>query len=158
MAALLAATIAGCGKVYEPEPEARTFELPTGMEIFVSPAEPIDFEQAQAGDLFAGVLTMPIVMEGVVIAPQGAPVAGEIVVEERADAEEVSNVGIRLNRLTIHGGEEAFLETATIFPQEAVVGDEDAQLNENIKFMFVLLAPSEVTWTMDLEPMDSNPI
>lgn len=151
-------SIVGCGKTYVEEETSRTIELPAGTQLFVSPVEPVDLEQAQPGTLFAGMLTQPLVIADTVIAPIGSPVAGELVVAERADDEEFLDVGITLTRLTIHGGEEVGLQTAAVYPQPGTAAVDERRLDENAKMVFVLQNDTSVTWKMDLTPVEEDSI
>lgn len=150
-----AMALGACGKVYTPETEARTFKLPAGTQIHVSPTQPVPMDEVRAGDLFTGVLADPVIMEGVVIAPRGVPAAGEFVVEPASGAPGVQPVGVMLTTLTVHGGEEAMLDTTPIFPQQGALSDGVAELSEDAELMFVLREPAEVSWSMDLDPSDS---
>lgn len=155
LAVAVGVMLSACGKVYTPETQARTFELPAGTELYVSPTEPLKLTEMRAGDLFTGILTSPLVMDGVVIAPRGAPAAGEFVVEPTPDEVAAQPVGVKLTKLTIHGGEEATLDTTPIFPQEGALTDDVARLAEDTELMFVLSEPAEVSWSMDIDPFGS---
>jgi hypothetical protein len=140
---------AGCGKVYEAEEASRTFEIPAGAELMVTPTQPVDIAEAEVGQLFSGVLELPLVMEETVIAPRGAPVAGEFVASPGTEGEGEPSVGITLTSLTIHGGEEAALQTAPVFPPVRTADAEQPAVREDAVLMFVLTAPAEARWAMD---------
>ncbi len=155
LAVVVGVMLGACGKVYTPEPQVRTFELPEGTELYVSPTEPLQLDEVLPGELFTGILSSPLVMDGIVIAPRGAPAAGEFVIEPTTGVAGAQPVGVKLTKLTIHGGEEAELETTPIFPQEGALSDDIAHLAEDTELMFVLRKPAEVSWSMDLDPSES---
>ncbi|MBI1354329.1 MAG: hypothetical protein GC160_08280 [Acidobacteria bacterium] len=151
-AAVLLLLDSGCGKVYQPEEMVRAIELPAGTELMVTPAEPIDLEEMETGAQFAGTLELPLIRDNVVIAPKGAPVGGEFVVDAQAEDEGVLPLGIRLTSLMIHGGQEASLTTAPVFPEARAEAVSKPEVREDAVLMFVLTEPTQVSWSMDAAP------
>jgi len=155
--ALVFAMMVGCGKTYTPEEEVRTAELPAGTELFVTPTEPLQMDQLDPGDPFEGVLTEPITMDGTVVAPKGSPVSGEIVHDPQAEGEDYLPLGVRLNSMTVHGGEEAILDTAPVFPQPSEEEEgEEPEVRESAVLRFVLQQPAQLSWTMDVSRLDPD--
>ena len=142
LAAALAIGSFACGKVYEPEVEARTFELPAGTQLVVTSTRPLDFENLEVDGAFAGELAEPITDEGKVIAPIGSPVAGRVI--EGTDADPI---GIELTSITIVGGDEAVISTAPVFPRTP--DDVDREITEDQRLAFVLDEAAVLSWAMD---------
>ena len=143
-----------CGKVYEPETELLTFEVPAGTELLVTPVEGYELEELQAEATFKGVLAEPLVMEETVIAPKGSPVGGTAVVDATAEGGYVP-VGVELTSLTIHGGDEAPISTAVLFPKPPEDPTEQSEIRAERVLTFVLDSPATFSWTMD-EPMEAG--
>ena len=143
LAAALTVGSWACGKVYEPEADARTFELPAGTQLIVTSTKPLDFQSLQADHEFAGTLAEPVTDGGNIIAPIGSPVAGRVV-EGRSESEPV---GLELTSITILGGDEAAISTAPVFPRTGP--DVDREVAEDQRLAFVLDEATTLSWVMD---------
>ncbi len=146
-----ALTLIACGKTYEAEELPRVFTLERGTQLAVNSIDPIAPQRMSEGEAFAGVLAEPLELEGVLIAPRGAPVAGSVVLQQiEQEGESATIHGIELRSLTLHGGEDFEISTAPLF-QEAVVNDAqaDAQIGDGRKLIFVLDEDAEVSMVID---------
>jgi len=67
-----------------PKPVVREITLPAGTAIPVRVTQTLDSATTQTGDKFTGSIASDIVVDGVVVLPQGAPVTGHV--DEAKDA------------------------------------------------------------------------
>lgn len=160
--AALALTFLACGKVYDHAETPRTFTLPAGTELFVTPTEGLDLPGDAATEwTFAGVLASPLEIDGELVAPKGAPVAGTATrraAPSDADAGENSepaDVGIALQSVTVASGEAVAVSTAPVYPvlpqRESVsdIRDEDV-------LTFVLNDDVELSLAIPVQPVSED--
>ncbi|MEZ5391304.1 MAG: hypothetical protein R2724_00170 [Bryobacterales bacterium] len=114
----------------------------------VEPTRAYAFEDLEANAMFTGVLAAPLTVEGMLIAPKGAPVSGATVVDGAARGGYVP-VGVELTSMMIHGGDEAKISTAPIFPQALPDPENDTEIREDRVLAFVLDEPATFEWSMD---------
>ncbi len=61
-----------------PTPVVRTVTLPAGTDLPVRITQTLDSASTQTGDKFTGVVASDIIVEGMVVLPQGTPVTGQV--------------------------------------------------------------------------------
>lgn len=154
---LLAAAFAGillvaCGKYYVDESPGESVTLDAGTELTVSPTSDLSPLDENAGEEFAAVLAAPIVSEGRVVAPKGAPVRGEVVLTASPD-EASGRIAFRLRELTVHGGNEISIDTDTVYKFSPVPDPGDPTrapvVTEADTLLFKLANPVTFSFTPD---------
>lgn len=61
-----------------PAPVVRTITLPVGTDLPVRITQTLDSASTQTGDKFTGVVASDIIVDGMVVLPQGTPVTGHV--------------------------------------------------------------------------------
>ncbi|MEO8736882.1 MAG: BON domain-containing protein [Edaphobacter sp.] len=85
-------------------PAFRDVTIPAGTTLPVRITQTLDSATTQQGDNFAGTVATDIIIDGVVVIPQGAAVSGRVdVVQEAAHFKGNSLLTIELTRLNQHG-------------------------------------------------------
>jgi len=75
----------------------------------------ISSDRNQPGDSFAGTLAQPIVVNGIVVAAPGEPVAGRVTDARKAGlVKGTSRLGLELTSITMVDGNPVMLQTATV--------------------------------------------
>ncbi len=67
-----------------PAPTIRTITLPSGTTLAVRMNQTLDSATAQPDDVFKGMLASDIVVDGILVLPQGTPVLGRVVTVQEA--------------------------------------------------------------------------
>ncbi|HEV2645866.1 MAG TPA: BON domain-containing protein [Acidobacteriaceae bacterium] len=87
-----------------PEPVVRSVTLPAGSTIPVRITQALDSATTQTGDRFTGAIASDIVVDGLVVLPQGTPVTGNV--DEAKDAAHFkgsSLLALSLTSINRHG-------------------------------------------------------
>jgi hypothetical protein len=91
------------------------FELSKGTAIYVRLQQPISSSTAEAGQNFSAVLDEPLMVNGRVVAPEGAAVGGFVVAARKSG--HLHNAGylrVTLSSLTVNG-KEIPIQTSSVF-------------------------------------------
>ncbi|HZU22650.1 MAG TPA: hypothetical protein VE998_07430 [Terriglobales bacterium] len=92
-------------------------KLPAGTAISVALQSSISSATAVAGQSFEAVLDQPLVVDGVTIAPKGAPVTGRVVAARSSGRfHKPGFLRLTLTGITLHG-QAVQLETSSVFVQ-----------------------------------------
>ncbi|HWZ52806.1 MAG TPA: hypothetical protein VNW54_15210, partial [Granulicella sp.] len=85
-------------------PAFRTITLPPDTTLPVRLSQTLDSATAQLGDVFNGVVASDVIVDGIVVLPQGTPVSGRVAaVQEAAHFKGNSLLTIELMTLDHHG-------------------------------------------------------
>jgi hypothetical protein len=91
----------------QPQPAAPTFHditVPAGTTLPIRITQTLDSATTQQGDSFSGTVASDIIMDGIVVIPQGATVSGRVdVVQEAAHFKGNSLLTIEVTRLRRQG-------------------------------------------------------
>lgn len=154
-------TAVACGRVYDRAEAPREFTLPAGTTLAVTPTEGFDLPEQGDEWRFAGVLAEPLEMEGELVAPKGAAVAGTATRKmqpadpDSGEPADVAEVGITLESITVYGGDAVAVSTAPVYPtlpsREALsdVQDEDV-------LTFVLNRDVELSLAIPVQPVSED--
>ena len=97
-----------------PPPVPPELTIRPGTVVTVRTNQAISSDRNQVGDSFSGVLTQPIVVNGVVVAAPGEPVMGRVTEARKAGlVKGVSRLGLELTSITMVDGNPVVLKTAT---------------------------------------------
>jgi outer membrane biosynthesis protein TonB len=87
-----------------PPPAFRDVTVPAGSAIPIRMTQTLDSATTQEGETFSGTVATDIIIDGLVVIPQGAKVSGRVdTVQEAAHFKGNSLLTIELTRLTHHG-------------------------------------------------------
>jgi len=87
-----------------PAPAFRTITLPPDTTLPVRLNQTLDSATTQTGDVFNGVIASDVIVDGIVVLPQGTPVSGRVAaVQEAAHFKGNSLLTIELMTLDHHG-------------------------------------------------------
>lgn len=87
-----------------PPPPVVKVTIPDGTQLAVRLVESLDSGRNKAGDTFHGSLSQPIVIDGKVVIPASADVAGQVTdVKDAAHFTGNSSMTLKLNTLTVNG-------------------------------------------------------
>jgi hypothetical protein len=94
-----------------PPPAFRDVTVPAGTTIPIRMTQTLDSATTQQGETFSGTVATDIIIDGLVVIPQGAKVSGRVdVVQEAAHFKGNSLLTVELTRLT-HRGDSVALST-----------------------------------------------
>ena len=151
-AAFAGILLVGCGKYYNEESRGQSITLDAGTELTVSPTSDLSPLDESAGEEFAAVLAAPLISEGWVVAPVGAPVRGEVVLS-RPSGDESGRIAFRLRQLTVHGGNEISIDTDTVYKFSPTPDPGDPVIapvvTESDTLLFKLANPVTFSFTPD---------
>ena len=98
-----------------PPPVPPQLTIRPGTIVSVRVNQTISSDRNQPGDSFAGTLAQPIVVNGIVVAAPGEPVAGRVTEAKKAGmVKGTSRLGLELTSITMVDGNPVALQTATI--------------------------------------------
>jgi hypothetical protein len=157
--------LAACGRTYVAEEVPNRFEMPAGATLQVKLVNPERVADIEAGEKFDGVLAEPLYYrreeldpqgkmfeKESLVAPVGAPVAGEGVAAPEA------GVGLQLDLVTFHGGMSFPIKTDVIVPPAADESSsaENETADEAEPLTFTLAEPADVALAIDFRE-NENP-
>lgn len=124
-AALL--SIAGTGFASEVAMVSPPLTIRPGAILSVRISEPLSSDHSQVGDMFAATLTQPLVVNGIVVAQSGQPVAGRVVeVKKAGRVFGVSRLGIKLTSLTAVDGQSVPIQSQLLVHQGPTSAGRDS--------------------------------
>ena len=153
----MAAAFAGillvvCGKYYTENSPGQSITLDAGTELTVSPTSDLSPLDENPGEEFAAVLAAPLISQGRVVAPVGAPVRGEVVLS-RSPGDESGRIAFRLRQMTVHGGNEIAIDTDTVYKFSPTPDPGDPVIppvvTESDTLLFKLANPVTFSFTPD---------
>jgi hypothetical protein len=110
-----------------PPPKPKTFELPAGKAISVRTTTPLSTKTVKTGDRFEASLTAPLVVNGVVIAPKGAPATGIVASSDPGGrVKGVASLSLQLESVRAADGQTIHLQTAPFVQQARTTKKKDA--------------------------------
>lgn len=94
------------------EPRVQTYTVPAGTPVHIHLSDTISTATATAGTAFDGILSSPLVAGGVVVAPAGSAVAGQVTAVDRGGRlHHPAELSLALTSLTPTGGSKVALST-----------------------------------------------
>jgi hypothetical protein len=110
-----------------PQPVAHNITLPAGTPIPVRITQTLDSGSTQTGDKFTGSIASDIIVDGMVVLPQGAPVTGHV--DEAKDASHFKGSSLLTISLTSisHHGERIECSTEQYSKEGAARGKNTAE-------------------------------
>ncbi|HWC18707.1 MAG TPA: hypothetical protein VG498_16975 [Terriglobales bacterium] len=89
-----------------------------GTILNIRISQPLSSDRSQAGDVFSGTLTQPVIVNGIVVAQRGQPVTGRVVEVKKAGRfSGVSRLGIAVTNLTAVDGQTVSIESQLLVHQ-----------------------------------------
>lgn len=109
------------------EPEASSLTVPGGTEVIVEISRTLSAGESSAGDVFQGVLSAPVEIDGRTAFPAGSLVTGRVVsAQESGRVQGVARIELTLASIE-SGGQAYTLSTAPFVAEAATERTEDAQ-------------------------------
>jgi hypothetical protein len=110
-----------------PPPKPKTFELPAGKAISVRTTTPMSTKTVKAGDRFEASVTSPIVVNGVLIAANGAPATGIVANSDPGGrVKGVASLSVQLESVRAADGQTIHLQTSPFVQQARTTKKKDA--------------------------------
>ncbi len=98
-----------------PPPVPPQLTIRPGTIVSVRVNQTISSDRNQVGDSFSGTLAEPIVVNGIVVAAPGEPIAGRVTEAKKAGlVKGTSRLGLELTSITMVDGNPVILQTATV--------------------------------------------
>jgi len=85
---------------------AATLTLPSGAFITVRINQWLSSDRNKTGDTFYATLVQPLIVNGVVVAPRGASVTGQVTDVKKSHSDSNSMLSLQLNSLTLVDGQQ----------------------------------------------------
>lgn len=98
-----------------PAPAPSVITIPAGTWLTIRVNEPLSSDHNQAGDGFAGTLVMPLVVNGLVVAPRGQMVTGRVTEAKKAGhVSGLSRLGLEVTEIGLADGSQMQVKTAVL--------------------------------------------